>query len=53
VKLVSLFEQGVIGSLMKMKSLLRQVAQPLMNLCVEGQGHPQADLPVFLLQIPD
>jgi hypothetical protein len=41
VKLVSLSEQGVIGSLMK--SLL----------CVEGQGHPQADLPVFLLQIPD
>jgi hypothetical protein len=32
---VSLSEQGVIESLMKMKSLLGQVAQPLVDLYVE------------------
>jgi hypothetical protein len=53
VRLVSLSEQGVIESLMKIKSLLGQVAQPLVDLYVEGQGYPQDDLPVFLLQIPD
>jgi hypothetical protein len=53
VRLVSLSEQGVIESLMKMKSLLGQVAQPSVDLYVEGQGYPQDDLPVFLLQIPD
>jgi hypothetical protein len=53
VRLVSLSERGVIESLMKMKSLLGQVAQPLVDLYVEGQGYPQDDLPVFLLQIPD
>jgi hypothetical protein len=53
VKLVFLFEQGVIGSLMKMKSLLGQVTQSLVDLYVEEQGYPQDDLPVFLLQIPD
>jgi hypothetical protein len=53
VKLVSLSEQGVIESLMKMESLLGQVAQPLVDLYVEEQGYPQDDLPVFLLQVPD
>jgi hypothetical protein len=53
VKLVSLSEQGVIEFLMKMKSPLGQVAQPLGDLYVEEQGYPQDDLPVFLLQVPD
>jgi hypothetical protein len=53
VRLVSLSEQGVIESLMKMKSLLGQVAQPLVDLYVEEQGYPQDDLLVFLLQVPD
>jgi hypothetical protein len=53
VRLVSLFEQGVIESLMRMKSPLEQVAQPLVDLRVEGQGHPQGDPPMFLLQVPD
>jgi hypothetical protein len=53
VKLVSLSEQGVIGSLMKMNSLLGQVAQPLVDSHVERQGHPQVDPPLFLLQVPD
>jgi hypothetical protein len=53
VRLVSLSEQGVIESLMKIKSLLGQVAQPLVDLYVEGQGHPQGDPPMFLLQVPD
>jgi hypothetical protein len=53
VVLVSLFEQGVIESLVKMKSLFGQVTQPLVGLYVEEQGYPQDDLPVFLLQIPD
>jgi hypothetical protein len=53
VRLVSLFEKGVTGSLMRMKSLLEQMAQPLVNLHVEGQGYPQDDSPVFLLRIPD
>jgi hypothetical protein len=53
VRLVSLSEQRVIESLMKMKSLLGQVAQPLVDLYVEEQGYPQDDLPVFLLQVPD
>jgi hypothetical protein len=53
VKLVSLSEQEVIEFLMKMKYPLEQVAQPLVDLYVEEQGHPQDDLPVFLLQVPD
>jgi hypothetical protein len=47
VKLVSLSEQGVIESLVKMKSPLGQVAQPLVSLYVEEQGYPQDDLPVL------
>jgi hypothetical protein len=53
VRLVSLSERGVIESLMKMKYLLGQVAQPLMDLYVEERGYPQDDPPVFLLQVPD
>jgi hypothetical protein len=53
VRLVSLFEQGVIESLMRMRSLLEQVAQPLVDFHVEGQGYPQDDSPVFLLPVPD
>jgi hypothetical protein len=53
VKLVSLSEQGVIESLMRMKSLSGQVAQPLVDLHVERQGHAQVDPPLFLLQVPD
>jgi hypothetical protein len=52
-RLVFLSEQGVIESLMKMRSLLGQMAHPLMDLHVERQGHPQVDPPLFLLQIPD
>jgi hypothetical protein len=52
-RLVSLSEQGVIGSLMKMKSLLGQVAQALLDSHVERQGHPQVDPPLFLLQVPE
>jgi hypothetical protein len=51
--LVSLSEQGVIESLMRMKSLFEQVAQPLVDLHVERQGHPQVDPPLFLVQVPD
>jgi hypothetical protein len=53
VRLVSLFEQGVTGSLMRMRSLLEQMVQPLVDLHVEGQGYPQDDSLVFLLRIPD
>jgi hypothetical protein len=49
VKLVSLFEQGVIGCLMRMRSLLEQMAQPLVDLHDEEQGYPQDDSLVFLL----
>jgi hypothetical protein len=52
-RLVFLSGQGVIESLMKMRSLLEQMAQPLVDLHVERQGHPQVDLPLFLLQISD
>jgi hypothetical protein len=52
VKLVSLSEQEVIEFLMKMKYPLEQVARPLVDLHVEGQGHPQNDPPMFLLQVP-
>jgi hypothetical protein len=52
-RLVFLSEEGVIESLMKMRSLLGQMARPLVDLHVERQGHPQVDPPLFLLQIPD
>jgi hypothetical protein len=52
VRLVSLSEQGVIESLMRVKYLLEQVVHPLMDLH-EGQGYPQDDLPVLLLRVPD
>jgi hypothetical protein len=54
VKLALLFVKGVIGSLMKIRSLLEQkMAQLLVNLHVEEQRYPQGDSPVFLLRIPD
>jgi hypothetical protein len=53
VKLTPLFEQGVTGSLMRMRSLLQQMAQLLVGLHVEEQGYPQDDSPVFLLRISD
>jgi hypothetical protein len=49
VKLVSLFEQGMTGSLIRMRSPLEQMAQLLLDLHVDGQGYPQDDSPVFLL----
>jgi hypothetical protein len=54
VKLAPLFEQGVTGSLMKIKSPLEQkMVQPLVNLHAEGRRFPQGDSPIFLLQVPD
>jgi hypothetical protein len=54
VKLTPLFEQGVTGSLMRMRFLLEQkMVQLLVNLHVEEQGYPQDDSPVFLLRVPD
>jgi hypothetical protein len=53
VKLVSLFEQGMTGSLMRMRSPLEQITQLLVGLHVEEQGYPQDDSPVFLLRISD
>jgi hypothetical protein len=53
MKLTPLFEQGVTESLMRMRSPLGQMAQPLVDLHVEEQGHPRDDSPVFLLRIPD
>jgi hypothetical protein len=52
-RLVFLSEQGVIEFLMKMRSLLGQMAQPWVDLLVEILGHPQDCLPLFLLQMPD
>jgi hypothetical protein len=41
VKLVPLFEKGLIGSLMKIKSPLEQkMVQPLVNLHAEGKRFP-------------
>jgi hypothetical protein len=51
--LVLLSEQGVIESLMKMRFLLGQVAQPWVDLLVEILGRPQVDLPLFPLQMPE
>jgi hypothetical protein len=53
VRLVFLSEQGVIESLMRMKSLFEQVTQPLVDLHVERQGYPQVDSLMFLLQVSD
>jgi hypothetical protein len=50
VKLVPLFEQEVIGSLMRMRSLLGQMVQLLVGLRVEDQGYPQDDSPVFFCE---
>jgi hypothetical protein len=52
-RLVFLSEQGVIESLMKMRSLLGEMAQPWVNLHAERQGHPQVDPPLFPLKVPD
>jgi hypothetical protein len=51
--LLSLFEQGVIEFLMKMRFPLGQVTQPWVDLLVETLGHPQVVLPLFLLQVPN
>jgi hypothetical protein len=54
VKLVLLFEKGVTGSLLKIKSPLEQkMVQLLVNLHAEEERFPQGDSPIFLLQIPD
>jgi hypothetical protein len=54
VKLALLLEEGVIGSLMKIRSLLEQkVVQPLVDLYAEGKRFPQDGSPIFLLQKPD
>jgi hypothetical protein len=54
LKLALLFEKGVTGSLMKIRSPLEQkMVQPLVNLHAEGERFPQYDLPIFLLQMPD
>jgi hypothetical protein len=39
-QLVPLFEQGVTGSLMRMRSPLEQMVQLLVNLHIEDQGYP-------------
>jgi hypothetical protein len=52
-RLVFLSEQGVIESLMKMRPLLGQMAQPWVDLLVEILGHPQDCPPLFPLQMPD
>jgi hypothetical protein len=54
VKLALLLEEGVIGSLMKIRSLLEQkVVQPLVDLYAEGKRFPQDGSPIFLLQMLD
>jgi hypothetical protein len=50
---VFLSEQEVIGSLMKMRFPLEQVAQPWVDLLVETLGRPQVDPPPFPLQMPN
>jgi hypothetical protein len=52
-RFVFLSEQGVIESLMKMRSLLGQVAQPRVDLLVEILGHPQDCPPLLPLKTPD
>jgi hypothetical protein len=54
VKLALLFEKGVTGSLMKIRSPLEQkMVQPLVNWHDEGERFLQDDSPIFLLQMPD
>jgi hypothetical protein len=53
VKLTPLFEQGVTGTLMRMRSLLEQMPQLLVGIHVEELGYPRDDSPVFLLRISD
>jgi hypothetical protein len=54
VKLALLLEEGMIGSLMKIRSLLEQkVVQPSVNLCATEKRFPQDGPPIFLLQISD
>jgi hypothetical protein len=54
VKLALLFEKGVIGSLMKIRSPLEQkMVQLLVNFHAEEERYPQGDSLVFLLRIPD
>jgi hypothetical protein len=54
VKPTLLFEKGVTGSLMKIRSPLEQkMVHPLVNLHAEGERFPQDDSPIFLLQMSD
>jgi hypothetical protein len=54
VKLAPLFEKGVTGSQMKIRSPLEQkMVQPFVNLHAEGERFPPDDSPIFLLQMPD
>jgi hypothetical protein len=57
VKLGLLLEEGVIGSLVRLKFLLeKEMVEPLVNLDLEhakGRKSPQVDSPMFLLQIPN
>jgi hypothetical protein len=52
-----LVQEGVVGSLAKLKFLLEQeMVESLVNLDLkyaEGRRSPQVGSPVFLLQIPD
>jgi hypothetical protein len=52
-RLVFLSEQEEIESLMKMRSLREQMAQPWVDLLVEILGHPQDCPPLFPLKTPD
>jgi hypothetical protein len=54
LKMALLFEKGVTGSLMKIRSPLEQkMVQSLVNLHAEGERFPQDDSPIFLLKMPD
>jgi hypothetical protein len=54
VKLALLLEKGVIGSLMKIRSLLEQkMVQPLVNLYAEERRSLQDGSPMFLLPMSD
>jgi hypothetical protein len=54
VKLALLLEEGVIGSLMKIRSLLEQkMVQPLVNLYAEERRSLQDGSPMFLLPMSD
>jgi hypothetical protein len=52
-RLVFPSEQGLIESLMKMRFLLGQMAQPWVDLLAEILGHPQDCPPLFPLRILD